>query len=147
MALCRKKRETSLSQLEETRTLMSTFVWFLIKYCFVPITIDNDKIIFNLFSWKTVIHSFVSFGYMILGMTLVLFSTSINLENFYTIEERSFAINLSLTLIGISNIFGVFIPLMISDGLKSLSANFITNKNLRFPPKGCRIILGEFFSL
>ena len=138
MVVFRKKRETHH---EETRSWMSSFVLFLIKYCFIPISIENDKIIFNAFSWKTCIHCCVSLGYMILWSALALISTSIKPEDFYT-AETSFAVNFSLTLMGFSNIFGLLIPLLISDGLPSLNASFITNRNLRFPPKCYRIILG-----
>ena len=102
---------------------------------------ENDKIIFKAFSWKTCIHCCVSLGYMILWSTLALISTSIKPEDFYT-AETSFAVNFSLTLMGFSNVFGLLIPLLISDGLPSLNASFITSRNLRFPPKCYRIISG-----
>ena len=139
MGLCRKKRETYPG---ETRTWMSSFILFLIKYCFLPISIENDQIIFNAFSWKSCIHCCVSTGYMMLWFALTLLSTSIRPEDFYNTAEASFAVNFSLTLMGFSNVFGLMIPLLISDGLTSLNASFITNKNLRLPPKCYRIILG-----
>ena len=135
---CKKKSETYPGQ---TRTWMSSFILFLIKYCFLPISIENDRIIFNVFSWKLCIHLFVSFGYLSLWSALALIFTSIKPEDFYT-AETSFAVNFSLTLFGFANVFGFIIPLLISDGLTSLNASFITNKNLRFPPKVYRIILG-----
>ena len=138
MVVFRKKRETHH---EETRTWMSSFILFLTKYCFIPISIENDKIVFNVFSWKTCIHCCVSLGYMILWSALALISTSIQPEDFYT-AETSFAVNFSLTLMGFSNVFGLLIPLLISNGLTLLNASFITNRNLRFPPKCYRIILG-----
>ena len=76
-----------------------------------------------------------------LWFALTLLSTSIKPEDFFT-AEASFAVNFSLTLMGFSNVFGLMIPLLISDGLTSLNASFITNKNLRLPPKCYRIILG-----
>ena len=129
----------------ETRTLMSLAIFFLIKYYFIPITIENDKIIFKFWSWKTCIHLCVSVGYMSLWFTLGMISTSIKPEDYYT-AETSFAVNFSLTLLGFANVYGLLIPLLISNGLTSLNASFITNKNLRFPPKGCRIILGKLIS-
>ena len=142
MVLFRKKEETYQ---RETRTWMSSFVLFLIRYCFIPISIDNDKTVFNTFSWKTCLHCCVSSGYMILISALILNFTSINPEKYY--NDESFAVNFSLTLISLSNVFGLFIPLIISDGLTSLNANFITTTNLRVPPKGYRIIIGKLFSI
>ena len=142
MVLFRKKREIIPG---ETRTWMSSVIFFLIKYCFIPISIENDKIIFNFCSWKTCIHLCVSVGYMSLWFTLTMISTSIKPEDYYT-AETSFAVNFSLTLLGFANVYGLMIPLLISNGLTSLDASFITNKNLRFPPKGCRIILGKLIS-
>ena len=82
---------------------------------------------------------------MSLWFTLTMISTSIKPEDYYT-AETSFAVNFSLTLLGFANVYGLMIPLLISNGLTSLDASFITNKNLRFPPKGCRIILGKLIS-
>ena len=135
---CKKKRETYPGQ---TRTWMSSFILFLTKFCFIPISIENDKIIFNAFSWKTFIHFCGSFGYMSLWSALALICTSIKPEDYYT-AETSFAVNFSLTLFGFSNLLGLMIPLLISDGLTSLNTSFLTNKSLRFPPKCYRIILG-----
>ena len=137
MVVFRKKRERHH---EETRSWMSSCILVLIKYCFIPISIENDKIIFNFCSWKTCIHLCVSVGYMSLWFTLTMISTSIKPEDYYT-AETSFAVNFSLTLLGFANVYGLMIPLLISNGLTKLDASFITNKNLRFPPKGCRIIL------
>ena len=141
--MCRKKRETSYNG-DTRRTWMSSFILFLIKYCLLPISIENEIIIFKIFSWKTFMHCCVSFGYMMLLVTLPFSFTHFNLENFYKVET-SFAINFSLTLISLSNVFGLLIPLIISDGLTSLNANFITSTNLRVPPKGYRIIIGKLF--
>ena len=144
MVLFGKKRETSPG---ETRTWMSSFVLFLIKYCFIPISIEkNDKIVFNIFSWKTCIHCCVSLGYMIIISAIVLNFTSINPRNFY-IADTSFAVNFSFTLMGFSNMFGILVPLLISDGLTSLNLSFITNKNLRVPPQYYRVILGKLRSV
>ena len=125
---------------------MSSFILFLIKYCFLPISIENDEVIFKVFSWKTFIHCCGSLGYMILFFALSLILTSVNPEKFYKVDS-SFAINFSLTLIGLSNMSGLLIPLIISDGLTSLNATFITHENLRVPTKGYRIIIGESKSL
>ena len=144
MVLCRKKRESSDHGV--TRTWMSSFILFLIKYCLLPISIENDEIIFKAFSWKTFIHCCGSFGYMILFFALTLILTSSNPEKFYKVDS-SFAINFSITLIGLSNMSGLLIPLIISDGLTSLNTTFITYENLRVPTKGYRIIIGESKSL
>ena len=146
MALCRNKRESSLHE-DSRRTGMSSFIIFLIKSCCLPISIENEKIIFKVFSWKTFIHCCVSFGYMTVCFALPLTSTSVTVENIYfAYSKTSFAINLSLTLVGLSNMSGLLIPLIISDGLTTLNATFITNKNLRIPPKAYRIVLGELSS-
>ena len=131
MALCRKKREPSYHG-DTRRTWMSSFILFLIKSCCLPISIKNEKIIFKVFSWKTFIHCCVSFGYFIFCFALPLTSTSVNVENLYSAYSKtSFAINFSLTLVGLSNMSGLLIPLIISDGLTALNPTFITNKNLQ----------------
>ena len=122
---------------------MSSFVLFLIKYCLLPITTNDDKIIFKVFSWKTFIHCFISFGYLTLASVLILIVTSNeqDLENDYT-EGGSSAKNFSFTWMEWSRMISLLFPLVISYGLKSLNSALIMRRDLRIPPMGYINIIG-----
>ena len=143
MAMVTRGRRTSISEDEESRTWMSNLVFFLIKSCFLPISIDDEKIIFKVFSWKTFIHSIIFFGYNTTAFLIVSFFTSFNLDpqNYFT-KNGSYAINFSLSLMGWSTMFSVIMPLIICHGLQELPSALILRKDLKVPPKGYKNILG-----
>ena len=61
----------NLSKMSRT----SYFVRFLLKICFFPLYIKEDKIIFRLFSFKTIIHVTLSFGVFITVVVLAFLSS------------------------------------------------------------------------
>ena len=138
------RRRTSISvSNEESRTCMSNLVLFLIKSCFLPISIHDEGIIFKVFSWKTFIHSFIYFGYNITAFLIVSFFTSFTSDpQIFFIKNGSYAINFSLTLMGWSTMFSFIMPLIICHGLQKLPSALILRKDLKVPPKGYRNILG-----
>ena len=138
------RRRTSILEDEETRTWMSTLVWFLIKSCFLPISIDEEKIIFKVFSWRTFFHNIIYFGYLITAHLIVYFFTTFNSNPEIFFKGGSSAINFSLTLMGWLNMFSVIMPLIICHGLQKLPSTLIMRKDLKVPPKGYRNILGIF---
>ena len=80
---------------DEKMTKTSMFVRFLIKICFIPVTVKNDKIEFKILSCKT----FVFFAYSILfnviyQMSLQLLIGNDKLEK-YVNEVRMFKTNVS----------------------------------------------------
>ena len=137
------ERKTSISNDVENRTWMSTFVLFLIKSWFLPISINDEKIIFKVFSWKTFFHCFIYFGYLILANVIISIFTSINFnyENYFP-KGGSYALNFSSTVMGCSTMMSVIMPLIISHGLTTLTPALILRKDLKVPPKGYRNILG-----
>ena len=122
---------------------MSSFVLFLIKYCLLPISTNDDKIIFKVFSWKTFIHCFISFGYLTLASVLILIVTSNeqDLENDYT-DGGSSAKNFCFTWMEWSRMISLLFPLVISYGLTSLNSALIMKRDLRIPPMGYINIIG-----
>ena len=136
-------RKTSILNHGENRTWMSTIVVFLIKSCFLPLSINDEKIVFKVLSWRTFIHCFIYFGYLILAYIIISIFTSIdnNPDNYFP-KGGSYAINFSLTVMGCSTMMSVIMPLIISHGLTALTPALILRKDLKIPPWGYRNILG-----
>lgn len=137
------ERKASILDNGENRTWMSTFVLFLIRSCFLPLSINDEKIIFKVFSWKTFVHCFIYFGYLILAYIIISIFTSIdyNPDNYFP-KGGSYAINFSLTVMGCSTMMSVIMPLIISHGLTTLTSDLILRKDLKVPPNGYKNILG-----
>ena len=45
------------------RTKASAFVNFLVKILLIPVTVTEEKIIFRIFHWKTIIYLFWTLGF------------------------------------------------------------------------------------
>ena len=124
----------------EYKTWTAIFIKLLVKTCFLPISIKEEKIVFKIFSVKTFFHLFVSFSYFIIGYILLLMFAS---TGFYKILAGAGSYELvSLVLMSMSMLTGLFIPILLSSGLTSLSPETILRNDLRFPKKAYRIIIG-----
>ena len=112
----------------------------LVKTTFLPISIKEEKIEFTIFSLKTVVHLFVSLSYFIIGYILILNFAS---TGFYKMLAGAGSyVLVSIVLMTMSMLTGLFIPILLSAGLTSLSPETILRNDLRFPKKAYRIIIG-----
>ena len=95
---------------------------------------------FTIFSLKTVVHLFVSLNYFIIGYILILNFAS---TGYYIMFAGAGLYELvSIVLMTMSMLTGLFIPILLSAGLTSLSPETILRNDLRFPKKAYRIIIG-----
>ena len=49
----------------------SSFVQFLIKICFIPVQLTEDRIVFKFVSWRTLVHVLVYYGWNIIGSIVI----------------------------------------------------------------------------
>ena len=49
----------------------SNFVQFLIKICFIPVQLTEDRIVFKFVSWRTLVHILVYYGWNIIGSIVI----------------------------------------------------------------------------
>ena len=117
----------------EHKTWTALFLKLLVKTSFLPISIKEEKIIFKIFSVKTIFHLLVSFCYFIISNILLLMFAS---TGFYKILAGAGSYELvSLVLMSMSMITGLFIPILLSSGLTSLSPDTILRNDLRSSQK------------
>ena len=124
----------------DDKTWTATFLEFLVKTTFLPISIKEEKIEFTIFSLKTVVHLFVSLSYFIIGYILILNFASTGYYKMFA-GAGSYVL-VSVVLMTMSMLTGLFIPILLSAGLTSLSPETILRNDLRFPKKAYRIIIG-----
>lgn len=122
------------------KTWTATFLEFLVKTCFLPISIKGDKIVFKVFSWKTFFHIFLSMSYFILSSLLIFAFGSTGFDKML-VGVGSYEL-VSLVLMGLSMVTALVIPAILSAGLASLGPQIILRSDLRFPKKAYRIIIG-----
>ena len=127
-----------------SKTWTAIFLEFLVKTCFLPISIKEEKIVFKIFSLKTSLHFFTSLSYAILTTTLVIKFASIGFDKMF--DGGGLAEVVSVTLLYLSMATGLIIPALLSAGLTSLSPDIILRNDLRLPKKAYRIFIGEEIS-
>ena len=124
----------------DDKTWTATFLEFLVKTTFLPISIKEEKIEFKIFSLKTVVHLLVSLSYFIISYILILKFASTGFFKMFA-GAGSYVL-VSVVLMTMSMLTGLFIPILLSAGLTSLSPETILRNDLRFPKKAYRIIIG-----
>ena len=122
------------------KTWTAIFLEFLVKTCFLPISIKEDKIAFKIFSRKTCLHIFLSLSFFSLSFLLIFVFGGTGLEMMMA-GAGSYEL-VSLVLMGLSMVTALVIPAILSAGLASLGPEIILRSNLRFPKKAYRIIIG-----
>ena len=84
-----KRKIHTNNEFKMKRTKASTFVHFLVKICFIPVTIRDKKIDFKLYHWKTILYILILVGYILtvifglhfIGVRNPFFQIKIDLEN------------------------------------------------------------------
>ena len=127
-----------------SKTWTAIFLEFLVKTCFLPISIKEEKIVFKILSLKTALHFFISFIFTIITNTLLLNFASIGFDKMF--DGGGLAEVVSVTLLYLSMATGLIIPALLSAGLTSLSPDIILRNDLRLPKKAYRIFIGEEMS-
>ena len=127
-----------------SKTWTAIFLELLVKTCFLPISIKEEKIVFKIFSLKTALHFLTSFSYSTISSLLVLKYASIGFDKMF--DGGGLAEVVSVTLLYLSMATGLIIPALLSAGLTSLSPDIILKNDMRFPKKAYRIFIGKEMS-
>ena len=87
-----KNKVNSDTNIVPKRTKSSFFINFLIKICFIPVSVTDENIIFKIFHWRTLIYFILVIGYYFL------FYISMK---FLKVENPSFKFNTSVEMISV----------------------------------------------
>ena len=124
-------------------TKTSVFIRFLIKVCFLPITLDENeqRIGFRLISWRSLAYVTIYIGLGLLSvvpMNYILDEDSIsNWRDGNVVETTTMSLN---NILYISLIF----PLLLAKGLNNINTKMVLNERLLFPKHGIKNIISFF---
>ena len=128
-------------RLDKKRTWTSSLVIFLIQVFYIPVTITEEKIIFKLIHWKTVIYFSYILGFHLLMMSIYYFDfLKIKHPNKPQTNIQQFSYICLYTIKFLSRTF----PLILSHGLQKMKPKRLDNKHLCNPKQTTRIILSCF---
>ena len=118
-----------------TRT--SSFIKFLVKICFIPVTVTKEKIIFKIFHWRTLTYLILLIGYV---SFFYFTSKCFNIFNNFHFNNGTEMI--SVIVVGILALILRIIPLILSFGLQKMNPTRFQNKTHRKPKQTTKIIVG-----
>ena len=130
-----KRNETS-----NPRTRASAFVNFLVKSLLIPVTVTEEKIIFRVYHWKTIIFLFFTLGFYCFYLLIYNFYIAA-LLGFRNTENISDIQALSGYIIIIVYLSSRLIPLFLSHGLQKMKSRRFNNMSHNNPKQTIRIIL------
>ena len=130
-----KRNETT-----NPRTRASAFVNFLVKSLLIPVTVTEEKIIFRIYHWKTIICLFFTLGFYCFYLLIYNFYIAA-LLGFRKAENISDIQALSGYVIIIVYLSSRLIPLFLSHGLQKMKPRRFNNMSHNNPKQTIRIIL------
>ena len=115
----------------------SSFVQFLIKICFIPVQLYEERIVFRILSWRTLVHVLIYYGWTFYGSIIITPASVITdlFANSSTVEIVNEILWFICYLVGKTT------PLFLANGLKNLEPKTLMNKNLRWPPQVWKMFL------
>ena len=109
----------------------SSFVQFLIKICFIPVQLNEDKIVFRIFSWRTLVHVLVYYGWTFYG-SIIITPASVITDLFAKLSTVEIVNEI---LWFICYLVGKTTPLFLANGLKnSVNIRIFCAPNIEGPP-------------
>ena len=76
-------KSVSNRTLERRITKTSLALWFLIKICFIPVSVKNNKIVFKIFSFKVLFYILCAMLFnMLLQRLVILFMKQEDIDRF-----------------------------------------------------------------
>ena len=122
------------------RTKASTFVNFLLKIYFIPVNVTEEKIIFKIFHWKTIVYILYVLGF---------YSFYYFYPYLLGIDKQSSLPSTDIQLISEYILFALLVlcrtfSLVLSHGLQKLNPRRFNNTSHRNPKQMFRIILSFF---
>ena len=122
------------------RTRASAFVNFLVKSLLIPVTVTEEKIIFRIYHWKTIICLFFTLGFYCFYLLIYNFYIAA-LLGFRNTENISDIQALSGYIIIVVYLSARLIPLFLSHGLQNMKPGRFNNTSHNNPKQTIRIIL------
>ena len=134
-------------QLNSRPTKTSVFIKFLVKICFLPITLDEAEgvIRFKLISKKTLTHVAI-YGGLYLLITSIDASILMGEDILPKIAQQNKLDTFSLISLWVTNISIIF-PLLLSIGLNKMDIRMVWNERLPFPKHGVTAIVSHFLAV
>ena len=114
----------------------SNFVQFLIKICFIPVQLTEDRIVFRFVSWRTLVHVLVYYGWNIIGSIVIGLPLLKELLSNMTAVEM-----INIQLWNLCYLVSITLPLFLSHGLKNLEPKLLVKKTLKWPYQIWKIFL------
>ena len=132
------------TELHSSPTKLSAFIRFLVKICFLPITIEEEerKISFRWKSRKTCTY-LVAYVLSYILFTMLIATILMNEEVLKKFSEKNIVENLSV-FAGSSGGSGLIFPVILARGLDDISLKSVWDKNLSFPKHGVQTIISYF---
>ena len=122
------------------RTKASAFVNFLVKILLIPVTVTEEKIIFRILHWKTIICLSYTLGFYCFYLVIYNYYIAV-LLGFRNTENKSDIQILSGYIIIIVWQSSRLIPLFLSHGLQNMKPGRFNNTSHNNPKQTIRIIL------
>ena len=104
----------------------SSFVQFLIKICFIPVQLTEDRIVFKFVSWRTLVHLLVYYGWTFYG-SIIITPASVITDLFAKLSTVEIVNEI---LWFICYLVGKTTPLFLANGLKNFEPKTLMNKKL-----------------
>ena len=117
----------------------SSFVQLLIKICFIPVQLTEEKIVFKFVSWRTLVHVLVYYGWNIIGSFVIGLPLLKELFSKLTAVEM-----INMQIWNLCYIISLILPLFLSHGLNNLEPKLLVRKTLKWPYQIWKIFLVMF---
>ena len=120
---------------DETMTKTSKFIGLLIKTCILPIKVSGNKVLFEFFSTKMLIHIL---GIIVFASCpfygLIIYPTEFT-QIFEQIlnQQTSWVEQISFMLSGSGSLVIFFLPSVLGYSLKNIDSDFLQYRNLIWP--------------
>ena len=120
---------------DETMTKTSKFIGLLIKTCILPIKVSGNKVLFEFFSTKMLIHIL---GIIVFASCpfygLIIYPTEFT-QIFEQIlnQQTSWVEQISFMLSGSGSLVIFFLPSVLGYSLKNIDSDFLQSRNLIWP--------------
>ena len=128
------------------KTLASKFISFLIKFCIIPISFQEDKIQFKLLSWRTMVHIIFNFVVTII-ISIMQWSLDPNVMDKVSNVSGSAIAKINMILWIGTYMFSLSFPMMLAKGFHKVKSDLLTNERLHWPEKFWKVLIGLFLFL
>ena len=124
------------------KLLASKFISFLIKFCIIPISFQEDKIQFKLLSWRTLVH--IKFNFVV---TIIISSIQWHLDPNVMNKDSNISGSaiekINMILWSGTYMFSLLFPMMLAKGFHNAESDLLTNTRMCWPEKFWKVLIGH----